>query len=230
MIGAMSSSTRAGLVSAAGLRVRCLRRRELPSDTAELARYLIGKTLVRELPGAFLAGRIVETEAYEVGDAAGHAYRGQTARNRSLFLRRGHAYVYFIYGCWFAVNVSAESENIGAGVLIRALEPTHGVGRMSELRGRPRGPELARGPGRLATAMAIDRRLDGTDLCRRGPLWLGSAQAAARPIGVSIRIGITREVERKLRYFERDNACVSGPRSLERAPGRAPVRTRARPS
>jgi DNA-3-methyladenine glycosylase len=226
MIRSMATSKRVSPLTAAGS-IRCLRRHELPRDTAELARYLVGKTLVRELPRVLLAGRIVETEAYEVGDAAGHAYRGQTARNRSLFLRRGHAYVYFIYGCWFAVNVSAESEDIGAGVLIRALEPTHGVDCMALLRGRPPGPELARGPGRLATAMAIDRRLDGIDLCRRGPLWLGTAQRALRPVGVSSRIGITREVERKLRYFERDNACVSGPRSLGRAPGRAAVRVRA---
>src|SRR5580700_11910217 len=103
--------------------VRHLSRDELPIATVRLARFLIGKTLVHDLPGARLAGRIVETEAYVVGDAAAHSYRGMTARNRSLFLERGHAYVYFCYGCWFMLNVSAETKGVGAGVLFRALEP-----------------------------------------------------------------------------------------------------------
>ncbi len=103
--------------------LRRLRRAELPVDTAELARYLIGKTLIHDAPEGLMSGRIVETEAYVPGDASGHAFRGETARNRSLFLERGHAYVYFIYGCWFSLNVSGETSGIGAGVLIRALEP-----------------------------------------------------------------------------------------------------------
>jgi DNA-3-methyladenine glycosylase len=194
--------------------MRRLRRAELPRDTTELAKYLVGKTLVHEDGPEWLAGRIVETEAYVVGDAAGHAFRGETARNRSLFLRRGHAYVYFVYGCWFALNVSAETPGVGAGVLLRALEPTHGIGRMQRLRGTRRLTDLARGPGRLATAMAVDRRLDGVDLCARGPLWLGSALQPDTAIGVSVRIGISREVDRKLRYFERDSPYVSGPPRL----------------
>jgi DNA-3-methyladenine glycosylase len=194
--------------------MRRLRRAELPKDTAELAKYLIGKTLVHERRSGLLAGRIVETEAYVVGDAAAHAFRGETPRNRSLFLRRGHAYVYFVYGCWFALNVSAETAGVGAGVLVRALEPTHGIAQMQRRRGTLRLTDLARGPGRLAMAMDIDRRLDGVDLCARGPLWLGSALQPEAAIGVSVRIGITREVDRKLRYFERDNAHVSGPRRL----------------
>ncbi len=194
--------------------MRRLRRAELPRDTAELAKYLIGKTLVHEHGSGRLAGRIVETEAYVVGDAAGHAFRGETSRNRSLFLRRGHAYVYFVYGCWFALNVSAEDPGVGAGVLLRALEPTHGIAQMQRRRGTLRFTDLARGPGRLAMAMDIDRRLDGADLCAAGPLWLGSALQADAAIGVSVRIGISREVDRKLRYFERDNAHVSGPHRL----------------
>ena len=104
-----------------------LARAELPIDTVALARYLIGKDLVRELPEGVASGRIVETEAYVVGDAAGHAYRGMTPRNRSLFLERGHAYVYFAYGVSYMLNVSSETPGIGAGVLIRALEPLEGI-------------------------------------------------------------------------------------------------------
>ena len=92
--------------------LRRLRRAELPADTATLARFLIGKILVHDHPQGRLSGRIVETEAYVVGDAAGHAFRGPTLRNRSLFLERGHAYVYFVYGCWHALNVSGESAGI----------------------------------------------------------------------------------------------------------------------
>jgi DNA-3-methyladenine glycosylase len=188
-----------------------LRRAELPPDTAALARYLIGKILVHDHPRERIAGRIVETEAYVVGDAAAHAFRGRTARNNSLFLERGHAYVYFVYGCWFAINVSGESPGIGAGVLLRSLEPLEGLASMQTHRGTQRALDLARGPGRLATAMDIDRRFDGVDLCAPGPLWLGVSRRRTGALGESVRIGITREIDRKLRFFERDNAFVSGP-------------------
>jgi DNA-3-methyladenine glycosylase len=102
---------------------RLITRATLPIDTASLARYLIGKLLVRELPEGIASGRIVETEAYVIGDTAGHAYRGMTERNRSLFLERGHAYVYLAYGSSYMLNVSSEMPGVGAGVLIRALEP-----------------------------------------------------------------------------------------------------------
>src|SRR5215472_6113538 len=94
-----------------------LSRAELPVETAALARYLIGKILVREMAEGVASGCIVETEAY-VGDAAGHTYRGMRPRNRSLFLDRGHAYVYLVYGSAHMLNVSSEVEGIGAGVLI----------------------------------------------------------------------------------------------------------------
>ncbi len=191
-----------------------LRRADLPVNTATLARFLIGKTLVHDHPDGRMSGRIVETEAYVIGDAAGHAYRGRTARNSSLFLERGHAYVYFIYGCWHALNVSGERADIGGGVLLRALEPLEGMAQMARRRGVVRALDLARGPGRLATALDIDRRYDGRDLCAPGPLWLGTPVRPVGPVGRSARIGISREMERKLRFFERDNAFVSGPRRL----------------
>jgi DNA-3-methyladenine glycosylase len=191
-----------------------LRRADLPVDTAALARFLIGKTLVHDHPAGRMSGRIVETEAYVIGDAAGHAYRGPTPRNRSLFLQRGHAYVYFVYGCWHALNVSGDRAGKGAGVLLRAIEPLEGIALMQRHRGVLRAVDLARGPGRLAAALDIDRRYDGADLCAPGPLWLGSALGPVAPVGRSERIGISREIERKLRFFERDNAYVSGPLRL----------------
>jgi len=198
--------------------LRQLRRSELPTDTERLARFLIGKILVHDHPRGRVGGRIVETEAYVIGDAAGHAFRGQTLRNRSLFLERGHAYVYFIYGCWYALNVSAETKGIGAGVLLRALEPLQGIALMQRWRGVERLTDLARGPGRLATAMDIDRRYDGIDLCAKGRLWLGVDERSPGPVASSVRIGITREVHRKLRFFERDNRFVSGTRHLNGSP------------
>jgi len=197
-------------------RLRRLRRAELPTDTVALARSLIGALLVRELPEGRISGRIVETEAYLVGDAACHAFRGPTARNRSLFLPRGHAYVYFIYGTSFMMNVSSERAGVGAGVLLRALEPCEGIEVMAQRRGAGPAHDLARGPGRLARALAIDRSLDGTDLCAPGPLWLAAPTNPPGPIGASPRIGLTVEAERVLRFFERGNRHVSGPRRLNR--------------
>ncbi len=191
-----------------------LARAELPIDAAALARYLIGKVLVRELPEGIASGRIVETEAYVVGDAAGHAYRGITPRNRSLFLERGHAYVHLAYGISYMLNVSGETPGIGAGVLIRALEPLEGIEIMQANRGIDRLRDLARGPGRLAAALRIDLQLDGLDLCRKGPLWLGRDDHQPGQIGQSTRIGITRDVNRLLRFYLSGSPFVSGPRSL----------------
>ena len=196
-----------------------LARSELPVETAALARFLIGKLLVRELPDGVASGRIVETEAYVIGDAAGHAYRGMTPRNRALFLEPGHAYVYLAYGLSFMLNVSSEAPGIGAGALIRALEPLEGIAIMENNRGTERLRDLARGPGRLAQALRIDRSLDGLDLCEEGPLWLARddhdpGEIGKREIGESVRIGISRDADRVLRFYVRDSPFVSGAKSL----------------
>lgn len=195
-------------------RIRRLRRSELPIDTTELARFLIGKTLVRELDGQRMAGRIVETEAYVIGDAAGHAFRGRTQRNDVLFWKRGYAYVYFIYGVHYMLNVSSETPGIGAGVLLRALEPLEGLELMQRNRGTTALRELARGPGRLAYALRIDPTLNGLDLCAAGQLWLGAETQPVGRIGKSTRIGLTLEAHRVLRFYERGNLFVSGPKRL----------------
>ena len=198
------------------MRIRRLRRSELPADTLALAKYLIGKTLVHDLPEGRLAGRIVETEAYPVGDAAGHAFTGETPSRRSLFLPHGHAYVYFTYGSCFMMNVSSEAGGIGAGVLIRALEPLEGIRFMERRRRTRRLLDLARGPGRLARAMHIDKRVDGLHLCSGQKLWLGDSVGGAQPplVGISIRIGINREVHRLYRFYERGSPFVSGLKRL----------------
>jgi DNA-3-methyladenine glycosylase len=193
--------------------VEPLRRAELPVDTIELAQYLIGKTLVHNLPTARLSGVIVETEGYPPGDAAGHAFRGKTRGNQSLFLGPGYCYVYFTYGSSFMVNVTSEEPGVGAGVLLRALEPLEGIEIMQRFRKMTRTRDIARGPGRLAQAMQIDKRYDGVDLCAGEALWLGTAARRIGPICSSTRIGLTREVHRKRRFFESGNPYVSGPRS-----------------
>jgi DNA-3-methyladenine glycosylase len=191
-----------------------LTRLELPTDTVSLARYLIGKVVVRELPEGTASGRIVETEAYPVGDAAGHSFRGMTRRNRSLFLEHGHAYIYVAYGSSYMLNVSSEKEGTGAGVLIRALEPLESIPIMQHNRGIERLRDLARGPGRLTAALQIDLSFDGCDLCRKGPLWLARDDHVPGEIGQSIRIGISRDADRPLRFYLRGSPFVSGPGSL----------------
>jgi DNA-3-methyladenine glycosylase len=195
-----------------GLRV--LEREEMPIDTAKFARFLIGKLLVRTFADGSAGGRIVETEAYEIDDPAGHAYRRMTPRNRSLFLERGHAYVYLAYGVSFMLNVSSEAFGVGAGVLIRAIEPIFGMTIMRRNRGVDRLQDLARGPGRLCAALGVDRRLDGVDLCRVGPLWLGCDGQPADEIGRGKRIGVTQAADRLLRFYVRGSRFVSGSRAF----------------
>jgi DNA-3-methyladenine glycosylase len=189
-------------------------RAELPSGTVALARWLIGKILVRRLPAGMAAGRIVETEAYLPADAACHAFIGRTLRNASLFLGPGHAYVYMAYGTSWMLNISSEVEGVGAGVLLRALEPMAGIALMQRNRGGAGLRDVARGPGRLAAARAVDRGLDGLDLCADDRLWLARDDAPAGEIGVSVRIGITKDADRPLRFYWRGSEFVSGPRRL----------------
>jgi DNA-3-methyladenine glycosylase len=193
-----------------------LTRAELPVDTAALARFLIGKVVVRETPNSVISGRIVETEAYVVGDAAGHTFRGATPRTRSLFLEPGHAYVYLNYGVSWMLNVSSEAAGIGAGVLIRALEPLEGVEIMRCNRGTDALRRLTRGPGRLTEALRIEGWADGLDLCEEGPLWLAHGDDARDEIGQSVRIGLSQaqDPDRVLRFYLKNNPFVSGPKSL----------------
>ena len=184
-------------------------------DTVELACYLVGKSIVHDTDSGRLSGRIVETEAYPVGDAAGHAYRGRTPRNRPLFLERGHAYVYLNYGISFLLNVTSEAVGIGGGVLVRAIEPLQGIDQMVVNYGRPiRLADLGKGPGRLTKALAVDLGHDGLDLCAAGSLWLAATGHGVGRIERSVRIGIRRDADRVLRFYEAGNPYVSGTRKL----------------
>jgi len=191
-----------------------LDRRAVPQNTVDLARFLLGKVLVRQWATSAAIGRIVETEAYVQGDPACHAYRGITPRNRSLYLEHGHAYVYLCYGTSYMLNVSSEAAGIGSGVLLRALEPLYGIDRMRRARGAGRGSDLARGPGRLTAALRVDLRFDGIDLFTPGPLWIGSDGLDIGTIGQSVRIGLTKGADAPLRYFAAGSRHLSGPRRL----------------
>jgi DNA-3-methyladenine glycosylase len=203
--------------------IRRLRRDELPQHTVALTRFLIGKVVVHNLPEGRISGRIVEAEAYPPGDPAGHHFRGPTPRIRAMYMSPGHAYVFFNYGNHFMLNVSSEPEGTAGGILIRALEPLEGIALMQKHRGTSRLRDLTRGPGRLAAALQITREHDGIDLTTSPTLWLGemisspgesgSARRAAG-IGRTVRIGITRAADRLLRFYERGNPFVSGPKHL----------------
>lgn len=215
----------------APLKFRRLTRKELPVDTLELARFLIGKVVVHDLPEGRLSGRIVEAEGYPPGDPAGHHFRGPTPRNRSLFLRHGHVYVYFNYGMHFMLNISSERAGVGGGVLIRALEPLEGIDLMQRHRKNTELHDLTRGPGRLAAALGIDRSLDGLDLFSRGSLWLAE-MVHAKPsrragtqetvVAATIRIGITHAADKLFRFYERGSPFVSGPKRLLESSPAAP--------
>ena len=184
--------------------------------TAAVARSLIGALLHRILPpaepdaGEEIVGRIVETEAYlPLVDPACHGYRGPTPRNEAIFGRPGRAYVYFVYGNHFCVNVTTEPAGVGGAVLIRALEPQRGVEAMR--RRRPAGtPDsaLACGPGNLCRALGIDRSCNGVDL-RSGPLRIELPSIAAPSIGAGPRIGIRAAAEWPLRFVDPSSECIS---------------------
>ncbi len=189
-------------------------RDELPASTVTQAKWLLGKLVVRHTPAGLMIGRIVETEAYLHDDEAAHSFRGMTPRNRSLFLEKGHAYVYVAYGVSMMLNVSAGKAGVGTGVLIRGLDPVAGVDLMEKNRGLTKLRDLTRGPGRLAQALAIDLSLQGLDMCRKGPLWLAKDGQRTGPIGASKRIGISKNAEPLLRFFVKGNPFVSGPKAL----------------
>jgi len=203
--------------------IRPLTRAFFARDTRRVARELLGKVLVRSEAKTRLTARIVEVEAY-LGekDPAAHAFAGRTTRNAVLFGPPGHAYVYFIYGNHYCLNVSCEPEGRAGGVLFRALEPLSGVEEMARARGieigSPRDlPKLTSGPGRLSEAFGITRARDnGCDLTSpTSSLWIGDDGYRARLIRLTPRIGITKAGDKRLRYVLAGNPFVSGPKSTK---------------
>lgn len=183
----------------------------------DLARALIGHVLVRDAPEGRTAGQIVEVEAYVLEDPASHAFRGMTQRNAPMFLGAHRAYIYRIYGTALCVNVTSEKRGLGAAVLIRALEPLEGLELMERRRGISRTRDLCRGPGRLCEALAIGTSLNGGDLVGGPDLWIARPVLPPPVVGSSVRIGISRAAERRLRFYEVRSAYLSGPKSLSPA-------------
>jgi DNA-3-methyladenine glycosylase len=175
-----------------------------------VAQHLLGKLLVR----GDRVGRIVEVEAYfGDSDAAAHAFAGKTARNSVLFGPPGHAYVYFVYGMHYCLNVSCEQEGRAGGVLFRALEPICGLEAMATARGLPPGrvAVLTSGPGRLCQAFGVTRAQDnGADLTSpKSELQIQDDGFVATDILVTPRIGITKDASRPARYLLANNPFVS---------------------
>jgi len=203
------------------LQAKILARKFFNRDAVTVARELLGKLLIRRQGQRSLAGRVVETEAYlGPDDPAAHAFSGRTARNSVLFGPPGHAYVYFIYGNHFCLNVSCVQDGRGEGVLFRALEPVYSIKAMARQRGLELSASspiaklrmISSGPGRMSEAMEITRERDNDkDLTSRSSdLWLADDGFRPAAIVATPRIGITKAVDRPLRFVIARNAYVSG--------------------
>jgi DNA-3-methyladenine glycosylase len=163
------------------------------------------------IDGHMLIGRIVETEAYGIGDEACHAFRGKTPRNEILFERGGFSYVYFTYGMYYCFNVSTNEQHQAEAVLIRGVEPVEGIEVMRTLRPKAkRDRDLTNGPGKLCQALAIDRRDNAIDLIESDELFLTRGRVGkGESIGVSTRIGISVAVDYPWRFYINGNPYVS---------------------
>jgi DNA-3-methyladenine glycosylase len=193
-------------------------------DPRRVARSLQGKVLIRKTADGILAGRIVETEAYlGQGDAAAHSAAGQTLRNAVLFGPPGYAYVYFIYGNHYCLNVSCLPDGIAGGVLFRAMEPVAGIKQMAKARGLELGKEIdlqrisllkkiSAGPGRMCEALGVTRERDNAKslVSRSSDLYLADDGYRVRRVMVTPRIGIVKSADQPLRYFIAGNPFVSG--------------------
>lgn len=186
--------------------------------TPYVARDLLGCRLVRVTRGKRLSGVIVEAEAYRGrSDPASHAYPGRTLRNAVMYGEPGHAYVYFSYGFHNCLNVTTERRGSPGAVLIRAIEPVEGRDEMVRNRAGKGADHIADGPGRLTQALAIDRGFNGEDLVTSRKLFIEAGTMPPR-IRRSERVGITRGMERKWRYYVEGSGFVSRGRPSHRSP------------
>lgn len=186
------------------------------ASAAVVAPRLLGHILVRRTDEGVMAGIIVETEAYVVDDPACHGYGGESARNRSMYGPPGHAYVYFIYGVYWCFNAVCRPKGVAEAVLIRAVEPLAGIEWMRQRRPVPHDKQLTNGPGKLCTALGIERALDGVDLCvSDSPLWIARNSDHKKllldkgPMITTTRIGITKAAHLPLRFYLRGSPWVS---------------------
>jgi DNA-3-methyladenine glycosylase len=186
-----------------------------------VARDLLGRLLVRRLPEVMLAGRIVETEAYQEDDPASHSYRGPTDRTRVMFGPPGHLYVYFTYGMHYCMNVVTGKPGEGSAVLLRSVEPLEGEDWMAERRGGVSSPRLlCSGPARLTQAYGIGRADNGADLVQ-GSLFVAAGRALPdERVGVGPRVGISLAADRPWRFVELGSPFVSRRGSGRRRRGR----------
>jgi DNA-3-methyladenine glycosylase len=207
------------------VRGKLLKRRFFEAPPEHVAPRLLGKILAHRTRSGWLAGRIVEVEAYlgphnATPDPAAHSHRGPKPRNEVLFGPPGHAYVYFIYGRYYCMNFSCEKEGLGGGILLRALEPLVGIEQMARRRGLPPGAaacDLTGGPGRLCQALGIARAAhDGLDLLDPdSPLQVRDDGFRVMRMLVTRRIGIRHAVELPLRFALPEHHCVSGPKKMD---------------
>ena len=201
-------------------RVAWLKEEFFDCDPRRVARALLGKLLIRKTPRGVLAGRIVETEAYlGEDDEAAHSFVGKTARNAVLFGPPGRAYVYFIYGNHYCLNVSCLRDGVAGGVLFRALEPVVGIEEMAAARGVRTGirgdlRKISSGPGRMAAAFGVTRERDNDKsfVSAKSDLRIGADGYRVRRVIVTPRIGIVKSAVMPLRYLVAGNRFVSGPR------------------
>ena len=179
---------------------------DVPVEMA--AKRLLGCELEREIDGATIRVRIVETEAYDQEDAASHAYNGRTERNAAMFLGAGHLYVYFTYGMHYCCNIVTGKAGYGSGVLIRAVEPIDGISLIERNR-KLTGVATTNGPAKLCQALAIDRKFSGHDLAS-APLVLHATPAlSSAEIIATTRVGISKARDSLRRFYIKDNPYVS---------------------
>lgn len=172
-------------------------------NTVIVAQKLLGKKIIRQIDDTILSGYIIETEAYTFDDPACHAYRGKTEANKALFGQVGHAYIYFIYGNHYCLNlVAKDSSQYAGGVLIRALQPIDGIEIMKKLRNKENIKDLTNGPGKLAQALNITKKLYGVDVTKNGPIYLTEGiKINNQEIISSGRIGISKAQEKLWRFY-----------------------------
>lgn len=185
-------------------------------SAALVAPLLLGRWLIHNAPEGRVGGIIVETEAYLADDPASHAFRGETARNRSMFGPPGHAYLYFIYGSHWCFNAVCGARGVGEAVLVRAIEPVFGLGWMRARRRVATDQQLTNGPGKLCAALGFDRSFDGVDLCdASSPVFIAENPdrrkllAGQGTVMTSPRIGISKAAHLPLRFHLRGNIHVS---------------------